>query len=260
LRDEALEQEREDKTRIIESSDARLHEIERRALSATDRVAAAEQQHREALAARETELTGQKAEVEAELAAARRQLEESDARAAELERRALAAEQQARQSADRDREDEAEPEPEPASGQTASFEELAEEAERLGGAAPASEPAADLEPPDWVVEEEPPEVAAEPEREEEKEPEPEEEEPEPGPEPEPEPVASTPPEEVPDGAYSLATVDFDELRGLGMSVTQAKRVLRYRVERGGFASIDELDAVPGFPKGFLSEVKDRLVP
>ena len=59
---------------------------------------------------------------------------------------------------------------------------------------------------------------------------------------------------------SLSEADFDELRGLGMSVTQAKRVMRYREERGGFSTLDELDRVPGFPRNFLDSVKERLVP
>jgi Translation initiation factor IF-2, N-terminal region len=147
-------------------------------------------------------------------------------------------------------EDEFEPppaaEPEPIAQEPASFEELAAEAERLAGPAPAGEPAPELAPPDWVIDEEPAEITPEPE-------------PEPDPEPDPEPVAATAPEDVPEGSQSLATVEFEDLRGLGMSVTQAKRVLRYRDERG-FTSVDELDAVPGFPKAFLSEVKDRLVP
>jgi DNA uptake protein ComE-like DNA-binding protein len=45
-----------------------------------------------------------------------------------------------------------------------------------------------------------------------------------------------------------------------MSVTQAKRVIRYREEGGGFKSVDELDQVPGFPRTFLNGVKERLVP
>ena len=45
-----------------------------------------------------------------------------------------------------------------------------------------------------------------------------------------------------------------------MSVTQAKRVIRHREERGGFRSIDELNDVPGFPRPFLDEIRDRLVP
>jgi DNA uptake protein ComE-like DNA-binding protein len=64
---------------------------------------------------------------------------------------------------------------------------------------------------------------------------------------------------VPEGAVSLAVADFDDLRGLGMSVTQAKRVLRHRDETG-FTTTDDLDQVPGFPKAFLGELKQKLVP
>ena len=59
---------------------------------------------------------------------------------------------------------------------------------------------------------------------------------------------------------SLSDADFNTLRDLGMSVTQAKRVIRYRDERGGFHSVDDLDRVPGFPRNFLDDVKHRLVP
>jgi hypothetical protein len=44
-----------------------------------------------------------------------------------------------------------------------------------------------------------------------------------------------------------------------MSVTQAKCVLRYRDECG-ISDPAALDQVPGFPKGFLTAVKERLVP
>jgi DNA uptake protein ComE-like DNA-binding protein len=43
-----------------------------------------------------------------------------------------------------------------------------------------------------------------------------------------------------------------------MSVTQAKRVIRYRDEGSGFTSLDQLDEVPGFPRSFLGDLKDRL--
>jgi DNA uptake protein ComE-like DNA-binding protein len=43
-----------------------------------------------------------------------------------------------------------------------------------------------------------------------------------------------------------------------MSVTQAKRVIRYREKVGGFSSVDDLDELPGFPKGFLAGVKERV--
>jgi DNA uptake protein ComE-like DNA-binding protein len=60
------------------------------------------------------------------------------------------------------------------------------------------------------------------------------------------------------GAVRLSDASFDELRSLGMSVTQAKRVIDYRERLGGFGSIDALDSVPGFPKAFLAQVKSRL--
>ncbi len=44
-----------------------------------------------------------------------------------------------------------------------------------------------------------------------------------------------------------------------MSVTQTKRVIRYRDERG-LTHPDELEQVPGFPKNFLDDLKTNLVP
>ena len=51
---------------------------------------------------------------------------------------------------------------------------------------------------------------------------------------------------------------FEELRGLGMSVTQATRVVAYRDRAGGFETVDAMDAVPGFPKDLLAEIKEQL--
>ena len=51
---------------------------------------------------------------------------------------------------------------------------------------------------------------------------------------------------------------FEQLRQLGMSVTQATRVIAYRERQDGFDSTDDLDRLPGFPKAFLAEVKQRL--
>jgi DNA uptake protein ComE-like DNA-binding protein len=59
-------------------------------------------------------------------------------------------------------------------------------------------------------------------------------------------------------AVRLSDATFEELRSLGMSVTQAKRVIDYRERLGGFGSIDALDSLPGFPKAFLAQVKSRL--
>jgi competence protein ComEA len=65
---------------------------------------------------------------------------------------------------------------------------------------------------------------------------------------------------IPAGPVSLSTASLDELLALGMSMTQAKRVVIYREERGGFKSVDELDDVPGFPRTFLLQIKDQLAP
>ena len=59
---------------------------------------------------------------------------------------------------------------------------------------------------------------------------------------------------------SLNSATFEELREVGLSVTQTGRVLAYREHSGGFTSISDLDGIPGFPQEFLDSVKDRLVP
>ncbi|MGH2955571.1 MAG: ComEA family DNA-binding protein, partial [Solirubrobacterales bacterium] len=51
---------------------------------------------------------------------------------------------------------------------------------------------------------------------------------------------------------------FEELRQLGMSVTQATRVIAYRERRDGFESVEDLHSIPGLPKDFLTELKQRL--
>src|SRR3954454_2244619 len=60
------------------------------------------------------------------------------------------------------------------------------------------------------------------------------------------------------GPVSLASATFDDLRALGLSITQAKRVVNFRERLGGFESLDDLDDVPGFPKSILAELKTRL--
>jgi competence ComEA-like helix-hairpin-helix protein len=51
---------------------------------------------------------------------------------------------------------------------------------------------------------------------------------------------------------------FEQLRALGLSVRRATRVIAYRERQDGFDSVDDLDSVPGIPKTFVAEVKDRL--
>ena len=280
-REEELDAEREDKARIIESADRRLQEIEQRALAATDRVAAAEQEladeadrlradqekrieaeaekartaatkaaderverevaaaiatseteARETLRSREQELIRERSAIEGELAATKRRLDEAHERAVAAERRATEVEIEARREIERERE--------------TRFQEIegriGQVVERAGSAA------ADIAPPDWVMEA-PAQPAVEPE-------------PEPAPEPAPAPAPEPETEAAPasGGMLSLSSASFDELRETGMSVTQAKRVIRHRDEHGGFSTVDELEQVPGFPKAFLADVKSRVVP
>ena len=53
-------------------------------------------------------------------------------------------------------------------------------------------------------------------------------------------------------------VGYDELRALGLSVTQTGRVLAFRERSGGFASLDDLDEIPGFPSAQLQQLKRHL--
>ncbi|MGC1815711.1 MAG: helix-hairpin-helix domain-containing protein [Solirubrobacterales bacterium] len=53
-----------------------------------------------------------------------------------------------------------------------------------------------------------------------------------------------------------ATVE--EFRELGMSITQATRVVAYRERHDGFDSVDELDGVPGVSEKLMTELRDQL--
>jgi DNA uptake protein ComE-like DNA-binding protein len=61
-----------------------------------------------------------------------------------------------------------------------------------------------------------------------------------------------------DERTDLNRANFEELREIGFSVTQATRVITYRDRAGGFDSLDALDDVPGMPKEFLDVVKPKL--
>ena len=65
-------------------------------------------------------------------------------------------------------------------------------------------------------------------------------------------------EPPPGGPININTADYDALRSLKLSVTQTGRVLAHRERAGGFASLDELDQIPGFPRAFLDELKRHL--
>ena len=55
----------------------------------------------------------------------------------------------------------------------------------------------------------------------------------------------------------LTEATFDDLRSVGLSVTQAKRVVTLRDE-GVLTSTDSLDEVPGLPKVVVTELRHRL--
>jgi DNA uptake protein ComE-like DNA-binding protein len=56
----------------------------------------------------------------------------------------------------------------------------------------------------------------------------------------------------------LNEATYERLRSLGLSVTQARRVLAHRERSGGFRSVDDLDGIPGFPRLLLEELKQAL--
>ena len=61
------------------------------------------------------------------------------------------------------------------------------------------------------------------------------------------------------GKLDLNAATFEELRGLGLSVTQSARLIAYRDVRGGYESLDELDDIPGLPRETRAELRDRMV-
>ncbi|MET0128950.1 MAG: helix-hairpin-helix domain-containing protein, partial [Solirubrobacterales bacterium] len=60
------------------------------------------------------------------------------------------------------------------------------------------------------------------------------------------------------GTVSINSADYEELRGLGLSVTQTGRVLAERDRAGGFSTLDDLDRIPGLPATLLEQLKRRL--
>jgi DNA uptake protein ComE-like DNA-binding protein len=66
------------------------------------------------------------------------------------------------------------------------------------------------------------------------------------------------PRAAPGGRLDLNAATFEELRSLELSRTQSHRLLAYRKRFHGFQSIDQLDAVPGFPKRVRDRLRDQL--
>jgi len=83
-------------------------------------------------------------------------------------------------------------------------------------------------------------------------------EPEPEPDPAPDPTAQVSPAAPSGGPVDINSASYEDLRGLGLSVTQTGRVLAFREREGSFKSLDELDSITGFPRGFLDDLKTHL--
>jgi DNA uptake protein ComE-like DNA-binding protein len=60
------------------------------------------------------------------------------------------------------------------------------------------------------------------------------------------------------GKLDVNEATFEQFRDLGLSVTQSARLISHRDARGGFDSLDELDEVPGLPKGLKRTLRDQL--
>ncbi len=61
------------------------------------------------------------------------------------------------------------------------------------------------------------------------------------------------------GLLRLNEASLEELRYLGMTMTQAKRVIKFREDRP-FTAIDDLNLIPGFSLDFLKAVEGRVAP
>lgn len=55
----------------------------------------------------------------------------------------------------------------------------------------------------------------------------------------------------------LNEATFEELRAIGLSVTQSSRVIAYRDVRGGYESFDEFEGIPGLSSETLSALRAR---
>jgi DNA uptake protein ComE-like DNA-binding protein len=63
---------------------------------------------------------------------------------------------------------------------------------------------------------------------------------------------------APAGLIDINQATYEELRSLELSTTQSRRLLAYRRRIQGFSSLNELDAIPGFPSVVLDQLKQRL--
>ena len=59
------------------------------------------------------------------------------------------------------------------------------------------------------------------------------------------------------GRLDLNSASFEQLRALGLSVTQAARTIGQREQHGGFGSVDDVDGITGIPKDVKQTLKQH---
>lgn len=59
------------------------------------------------------------------------------------------------------------------------------------------------------------------------------------------------------GRVDLNSASFEQLRAIGLSVTQAARLIGQREQHGGFASVDDVDGIVGIPRDVKQTLKDH---
>ena len=57
---------------------------------------------------------------------------------------------------------------------------------------------------------------------------------------------------------NLNEASYEDLRGLGLSVTQTGRILALREGSGSFSSFADLETIPGFDDEFVAGLRDRV--
>jgi hypothetical protein len=56
----------------------------------------------------------------------------------------------------------------------------------------------------------------------------------------------------------LNRATFDQLRGLGLSITQTSRLISRRETDGGFASVDDLQEIPGLARATVTKLRSQV--
>jgi DNA uptake protein ComE-like DNA-binding protein len=61
------------------------------------------------------------------------------------------------------------------------------------------------------------------------------------------------------GKIDLHKASFEDLRDIGLSVTQSARLIAYRDARPDFDSVDELESIPGFAGATIGKLRQRAM-